>query len=485
MLSWRMLFRTRLAAVFLASVLLALGAPLAAGSAPSPEWPRFRGPDNNPVGLSDRLPSTWSTQDNVEWKAPIPGRGWSSPVVVGTRVFLTTVTTDGPSKQPQLGVDFSNDYIAELEKQGLSEEEVLARLNARDIEKPEEVSLHYFLYCLDLASGRVRWRQEFHAGRPPIGRHRKNSFTSETPVSDGRRVYVYAGSLGLYAFDLDGRLQWKTPLEAYPVYLDFGTGGSPALHDNLLVIVNDNEQEQFIAAYDTRTGKRVWRTKRDIFLASDPRKSGWSSPFIWRNAVRTEIVTVGPGVAISYDLKGAELWRLTGMSSAPIPSPFSYDGLLYIDGGSGGGLFAIRPGASGDISLTRDAASNPFVAWSVERGGTYLPTPLAYKGGIYKLSEKGILTRFDAKTGAISYRSRLGREAGYFTSSPWAYNDRIFCLSEEGQTFVIAAGEKFELLHVNELGEMAQATPAIVGERLLVRTESALYSMRQRRGPAS
>ena len=216
-----MLFFTRLAVL-----LVAVAAPLAAGATSVPEWPRFRGPDANPVGASGRLPSTWSTQDNVEWKAPIPGRGWSSPVVVGNRVFLTTVTTDGPSKQPQLGVDFSNDYIAELEKQGLSEDEVLARLNARDIEKPEEVSLHYYLYCLDLASGRVRWRQEFHTGHPPIGRHRKNSFASETPVSDGRRVYVYVASLGLYAFDLDGKLQWKTPLEAYPVYLDFGTGGS-------------------------------------------------------------------------------------------------------------------------------------------------------------------------------------------------------------------------------------------------------------------
>ncbi len=468
--------RSVLGLLTLASLVVA---PAAAAAA---DWPRFRGPDANPVGVSERLPSTWSPRDNVEWKAEVPGRGWSSPVVVGDRVFLTTVTTDGVSKPPQPGTEFSNEYIAELEKQGLSDDEVLARLNARDIELPHEVSLHYFLYCFDLTSGRVRWKQEFHTGRPPGGRHRKNSFVSETPVSDGRSVFVYVANLGLYAFSVDGRLRWKSALEARPIYLDFGTGGSPALHGNTLVIVSDNEQQQFIAAFDARTGKERWRTPRDLYVKADPRKSGWSSPFIWAHPARTEIVAVGPGTAVSYDLAGKELWRISGMSAAPIPSPFVYDGLLYIDGGAGGSLYAIRPGAAGDISVRGDGDTNAFVAWSAERGGTYLPTPLAYQGGIYKLSEKGVLTRFDAKTGRISYRNRLGREAGAFTSSPWAYNGRVYCLSEEGQTFVVAAGETFALLHVNELGEMAQATPAIVGDRLLVRTESLLYSMRQPAG---
>lgn len=454
-------------------------ASVTAGS--TPEWPKFRGPDANPVGSSERLPSRWSTRDNVEWKTDIPGRGWSSPIIVGDRVFLTTATTDGPSKTPQIGTDFSNDYIAELTKQGLSDDEVLARLNERDIEQPHEVDLHYFLYCLDLPTGRVRWRREFHSGRPPGGRHRKNSFVSETPVTDGRNVFVYVANLGLYAFSLDGTLRWKTPLEAYPVYLDFGTGGSAALHENLLIVVNDNERQQFVAAFDKRTGREVWRRSRELAIAADPRKSGWSSPFVWAHAQRTEIVTIGPGSAVSYDLAGQELWRLSGMSVAPIPMPFSYDGLLYLDGGAGGALFAIRPGASGDISLRDDQRSNSFVAWSDPRGGTYLPTPVAYKGGLYRLSEKGILTRFDARTGAITYRERLSREAGAFTASPWAYGDRIYCLDEEGNTFVVAAGETLKLLHVNPLDEMALATPAIVGERLLLRTASRLYALRQSR----
>jgi outer membrane protein assembly factor BamB len=211
------------------------------------------------------------------------------------------------------------------------------------------------------------------------------------------------------------------------------------------------------------------------------RKTSWSTPFVWRNALRTEIVAVGPGTALSYDLGGKELWRLSGMSSIAIPSPFAYDGWLYVNGGSKGTMFAIKPGASGDISL-KDAAerSNEYIAWSDTKGGSYLPTPVAYDGGLYVLNEVGILTRFDAKTGKQSYKSRLASDggSGAFTSSPWAYNGKIFCLDEEGATYVVKAGATFEALHVNSQDEMALATPAIAGDRLLLRTETKLYSIR-------
>ncbi|MBC7911892.1 MAG: hypothetical protein H7Y30_15400 [Pyrinomonadaceae bacterium] len=210
-------------------------------------------------------------------------------------------------------------------------------------------------------------------------------------------------------------------------------------------------------------------------------RSGWATPFVWRNALRTEIVTVGPGEAISYDLAGKELWRMSGMAATPIPMPFAYDGLLYIDGGRGKPLFALRPGAAGDISLGQDQTSNKFIVWSQARGGTYLPTPVAYDGAVYALTETGILSRFDARTGKMTYRTRIDPAAAAFTTSPWAYNGKLFCLSEEGQTFVIATGEKFQLLHVNALDDMALATPALVGQRLLIRTESRLYSIRRRR----
>ncbi len=441
-------------------------------------WPQFRGPDANPVGTHARLAERWSKTENVEWSREIPGRGWSSPIVTGGKVFVTSATTDGKSKPPQIGTEYSNEYVAELSKKGLSQKEVIERVTERDIELPKEVTLHYILYCLNLKSGQVEWQKEFYKGHPPGGRHRKNSFTSESPVTDGKFIYVYVANLGLWAYDLKGKLAWTTSLEASPIYLDFGTGSSPALAGNLLVIVNDNEKQQYIAAYDKQTGKQVWRTNREI--GPNGRRSAWVTPYVWRHALRTEIVAVGPEVVVSYDLAGNELWRMSGMSAVPIPTPFAYDGLLYIDGGRGAALIALRPGAKGDISLKNDETSNQYVVWSQPRGGTYLPSPVAYEGGIYALTETGILSRFDAKTGTPTYKTRIDPTATAFTTSPWAYNGKLFCLSEEGQTFVIAAGEKFQLLHINELDDMAQATPALVGERLLIRTEHRLYSIRRR-----
>ncbi|HKZ03047.1 MAG TPA: PQQ-binding-like beta-propeller repeat protein, partial [Pyrinomonadaceae bacterium] len=384
-------------------------------------WPQFRGPESNPVGTHARLAERWSKTENVEWSQEIPGRGWSSPIVTGGKVYVTTVTTEGKSKAPQIGTEYSNEYVAELQKQGLPIQEVLKRVTERDIELPQEVKLQYFIYCLDLKSGKVEWKKEFHTGQPGGGRHRKNSFVSETPVTDGKFVYLYVANLGLWAFDVKGRLAWTTPLEANPIYLDLGTGSSPVLAGNLLVIVSDNEKQQYIAAFDKQTGKQIWRTNRDIGGKEQPvQRSGWATPFVWLHALRTEIVTVGPGEVISYDLAGKELWRMSGMAATPIPTPFAYDGLLYIDGGRGRPLFALRPGAAGDITLSKDQTSNEYVVWSQARGGTYLPSPVAYEGAVYTLTETGILSRFDAKTGKQTYKTRIDPLATAFTTSPWA-----------------------------------------------------------------
>ena len=434
-------------------------------------WPQFRGPESNPVGSHPRLADRWSKTENVEWSQEIPGRGWSSPIVTGGKVYLTTVITDGKSKPPQIGTEYSNEYAAELQKQGLPIQEIIKRLTERDIELPSEVTLHYVLYCLDLKSGKTDWKKEFYTGRPPGGRHRKNSFVSETPVTDGKFVYVYVTNLGLWAFDLKGSVRWTTPLEANPIYLELGTGSSPALAGNLLVVLSDNEKQQYIAAFDKQTGKQVWRTNRDLGGDGQPRQhSGWATPFVWRNPLRTEIVTIGPLTVVSYDLQGKELWRMSGTAVTPVPTPFAYEGLLYVNGGRGRPLFAIRPGAAGDISLKEDQTSNEFIVWSQPRGGTYLPSAVAYQGAIYTLTETGILNRFDAKTGKQTYKTRIDPAATAFTTSPWIYNDNLFCLSEEGQTFVVTTGEQFQLLHVNELDDMTLASPAFAGERLLIRT---------------
>src|ERR1035438_5873532 len=202
---------------------------VACAFAGDPEWPGFRGPSSNSSAIDSDLPDTWSKTSNIEWTATLPGLGWSSPIIAGRYIFLTTVTTDGKAKQPQVGTTYSNDYIAELSKQGFKDEELEARLNARDFEFPSEVNLHYFLYSIDLYSGRINWTREFHTGRPPGGRHRKNSFCSETPVTDGKRVYVYINNLGLFAYDFSGNKVWNISLENFPTILDFGTASSPAL----------------------------------------------------------------------------------------------------------------------------------------------------------------------------------------------------------------------------------------------------------------
>ncbi|HET6979271.1 MAG TPA: PQQ-binding-like beta-propeller repeat protein [Pyrinomonadaceae bacterium] len=444
-------------------------------------WPQFRGPESNPVGTHAKLAEHWSKTENVEWSQEIPGRGWSSPIVTGGKVYLTSVTTEGKSKLPQTGTEYSNEYAAELQKQGLSMPEIIKRLTERDIEMPNEVNVHYLLYCLDLKSGKVEWSTEFHKGQPPSGRHRKNSFVSETPVTDGKFIYVYVTNLGLYAFDLKGKAVWNTPIEPLPIYLDLGAGSSPALAGDLVIVLNDNQKQQYIAAFDKKTGKQVWRTDRDLGGSTQPvQRSGWSTPFVWKSPQRTEIVAIGPEVLVSYDLAGKELWRLKNLSLTPVPTPFAYDGLLYVNGGRGRALYAIRPGATGDISLKEGETSNTYIVWAQPRGGTYLPSALAYQGNIYTLTETGILNRFDAKTGKQSYKTRIDPQASAFTTSPWAYNGMLFCLSEEGQTFVVTTGDEFKLSHVNQLDDFTQASPALVGERLLIRTEHKLYSIRRK-----
>ena len=461
---------------------------LSQGTRSPDNWPQFRGPGAMPVSGNPGLPGTWAVDENVEWAVDVPGMGWSSPIVWEGRVFLTSAMSDTPMKQPSLGVDFSNDLVAELSAQGLDGEELMRRLTESENELPDEIELSYALFSYDLASGELLWERRFHDGPPPVGRHRKNTYTSETPVTDGEAIYVYVAFQGLYAFDFDGNELWSAPLQPHQVYLDFGAGASPALAGDRVIILNDNEEESFIAAYDKSTGEQLWYTRREG-LGSRNRKSAWSTPFVWENDVRTEIVTIGPGWVISYDLDGDELWRMSRFANFNIQSPFAWDGLLYVTSGPPSErdkpIAAIRPGGSGDITPAGDATAGEYVAWyNRVAGGTYLPTPVLYDGGLYVLSDTGIFSKYDPKTGERIYRSRIHPQARNFTASPWAYGGKIFALNEEGDTFVIKAGDEFEFLGINSLDEFSMATPAIAGDRLLIRTQGKLYSIRERTGEA-
>ena len=447
-------------------------------------WPGWLGPEGMPVADNPDLPDRWSLTENIEWAAEVPGVGWSSPVVWGNRVFLTAATSDMPMKQPSYGVDFSNEYIAELQEQGLEMEEIIELSDQRDNEFPEEIEIELHVYCLDLETGEILWDQIVYEGNPAVGRHRKNSYASETSVTDGEVLYVYFAHLGLFAYDFDGNQLWATPLDSYKIYFEFGGGTSPALHGDRLFIVNDNEEASFVAGFDKNTGEQLWHTERPWYGRG--RSSTWSSPIIWENELRAELITQGPATAISYDLDGNELWRMSNMGAMPIPTPFAWDGLLYLASGPPGGkawpLAAIRPGASGDITLEEGATSSEYVVWYDWKGATYLSTPVIYDGAMYVLQDKGIFIKHDAKTGEIIYRARIAPGAANFTSSPWAYDGKIFCLSEQGDTYVIGTGDEYELLGVNSLDEFSMATPAMVGGRLLLRTEHHLWSIRQDAG---
>ena len=436
---------------------LALCLTLAAATAAAgnDNWPQFRGPTMNAaVADNPDLPESWSETENVEWVADVPGLGWSSPVVWGDRVFLTTVTAEG---------DF------ELPKPGL--------YAPRGRPDPVPLEHDWLVYCLSLETGEVLWRRSVRTGRPDFPRHMKNSYASETPATDGERVYVRFGELGLYTFDMDGNEVWRLEIPDRQTRSDWGSASSPVVHEDMLIIVYDNEEESWIAALDKRTGAELWRTERDEV-------SSWASPYVWEHEGRTEIVTSAVNRIRSYDLDGNLLWEMDGrMSWAAIATPFSSHGMVYVNSGyfrdEHRPAYAIRPGASGDITLAEGESSNEYVAWYQPRAGNYNTSPLIYGDIYYSLLDRGFFEAYDARTGEPVYGRQRIRVAASFTSSPWAYNGKIFALSEQGDTYVIRAGREYEVMGVNSLGELALASPAIAGDRLLIRTQSKLYSIRK------
>ena len=375
-----MLCRIKLAGSILTVVLcqICVASPWARDSG---HWPQFRGLNGAGIADGSNLPVRWSATENVAWSLEIPGRGWSSPIVWDNRIFLTSAISPSSTKQPQKGI-FGNDYIAELTAKGLPRAEIDRLERERDIEATEELTtdVQWMVYCIDADTGRIEWGREVHRGKPVGGRHRKNSFASETPVTDGEHVYAQFGNVGLFCYSMKGDLVWSHRWEPHRMYLDFGTASSPVLHNGRILIQNDNEEDCFLAAVDARTGKELWRVSRN---AGTGRKSDWATPFVWENRQRTEIIAIGRGQAISYDIDGKELWRLRGLRGQATPLPISDSGLLYVGTGDQTGvtrpMFAVRPGASGDISLKPGESGNDFVAWFQDKA--------AVLGRIFRLSD--------------------------------------------------------------------------------------------------
>jgi outer membrane protein assembly factor BamB len=449
-------------------------------STPAPEltWPGFRGHDMSGVAPKATLPAEWSTTKNVQWAVPIEGNGWSSPIVWGDTVYMTTAVGTREFKQPSAGL-YGNDYVAELQAQGITGEELMRKVQERDNEMPGEASeLSYRLYALDAKTGKVKWEREAVKAIPGGGRHRKNTYASETPFTDGERIYASFGqNVGLFVFTMDGTPLWKKQWPPQPIYLDFGTASSPVVHDGRVYLLHDNEQQSYITALDAKTGDEIWRTERPAVGAP---KSSWMTPFVWQHPQRTEIVTTGHGMVISYGTDGKELWRITGMSM-PTASPMAADGLLYVGTGSQGDanrpFMAVKPGASGDITLAPGTRTNDFIVWMQPRVAGYTPSAIVHAGKAYLVHDTGILTVLDSKTGKQLYKVRIGGGGHTFSASPVAAGSNVYFLTEEGMTFVLDTGDAYREVGKNDLAEMSLASPAIAGDALYIRTQSKLYKI--------
>jgi outer membrane protein assembly factor BamB len=419
-------------------------------------WPSFRGPDGTGVADGQNPPIVWNGAkgESIRWKTAIPGLGHSCPVVWGNRVFLTTAISSGQA-DPKIRVG-----------------------NYGDVGSVNDTSKHTWqVICLDRDSGKILWTKTAYEGVPKIKRHLKGSQANCTPATDGRHVVACFGSEGLYCYDFDGKLLWKRDLStldssfALDVEYEWGFGNSPILYDGRCILQCDLSRDSFIAAFSLEDGSKLWSTPRDEIPS-------WSSPVVWRNSTRTEIVTNASQFARGYDpASGAELWRLAKKSEATIPTPVIGKNLVYIASGNRPiqPIIAIRPGAVGDISLSGKEETNGSIAWSRMRSGPYMPTPILYGDYFYTCSNAGVVTCYQAATGKEVYKERIGGAS--YTASPVAGDGRLYFITEQGEVRVVKAGPTFELLAVNEMGDNCLASPAISNGLLFIRSQHFLWAV--------
>jgi outer membrane protein assembly factor BamB len=420
-------------------------------------WPAFRG--TNAAGVADGAPTAvkWNAPagTNVAWKTPVPGVAVSSPIVWGDRVFVSTAISSDPNQSIRTGL-------------------------YGDVEPVNDSSKHTWrLMALDKKSGKVLWDKVAYEGVPKTKRHPKSSQASATPVTDGRHVIVSFGSQGLYAYDLEGTLLWQKDLGVLnagwffdPDY-EWGIGSSPIIYKNMVIVQCDIQRNSFLAAFDTDTGKEVWRTERDEIPS-------WSTPTIFEANGKAELVTQATGFTRGYDpMTGKELWKYSGNSEIAIPTPIVGLGLVVITNGYRGvqPIFAIKPGATGDITLPKNATKSDFVSWSTNRGGPYIPTPLIYGDQLYVLLNNGVLASYRLATGEQLYQKRLGT-GGSFSASPVAADGKIYCSSEDGDVYVVKAGAAYEELAKNSIGEVLMATPAISDGLIIFRGLKNVYAIK-------
>ena len=438
--------------LFLSVLLIAVGAT----AAKAQNWPQFRGPGASGVVEGQPSAVAWNPEKslNTRWKTAIPGLGHSSPVVWGKKVFVTTAVTSGAKDETRYGL-------------------------YGDVAPVKDDPKHAWkVYALDKETGKILWERTAYEGLPKVKRHPKSTHSDSTPVTDGKYLIALFGSHGLYAYDLNGKLLWKQDLGVldsgwfYDADYQWEHGSSPVIYKDLVIIQADVQKDSFIAAYYLKSGKLAWKTPREEI-------SSWGSPTVYQGKTRAEIITNGSKAIRGYDpATGKELWRLTPNSEVTTPTPFVAHDLIFVTSGYAPiqPIYAIRPGANGDISLKDGKDSNEFIAWSKQRGGPYMPTPIVYGDLLYTCSNQGVLTAYNAKTGERAYQERLGGKGGAFTASPVASDGKIYLSSEDGDIFVVKAGPKYELLATNPVGEVMMASPAISDGLLIVRAHNHVFA---------
>jgi outer membrane protein assembly factor BamB len=437
-------------------------ASLAAGAAwagPSYNWPQWRGPAGQGVSPETNLPSEWSGTQNVAWKTPIPGRGHSSPIVWGNRLFLTTAIEGEVVKPGNTGVKHVIDGQDFVHPQGVG-------ADRRHTLK---------VLALDADTGKVLWEKTAWEGVPYDTRHQRGSNASPTPVTDGKAVYVWFGSEGLHAYDFEGTLLWKADLGGIAT-MGVGVGTSPLLYKDVVILQcdEDNGEKSFVTALDKKTGRPVWRVPRKVQVS-------WATPIIVRahdgTRERDELVTAGTEAVIAYDpATGRELWRSKGLESNAVPSPVAGKDVVVLSAGYPAKVaMALKPGGAGDITGT------PRVMWKYEKGTAYVPSPIFYGDYVYLMTDKGLLTCLDGRTGEVKYEGARPPVVASFMASPVAFDGKILLFSEDGDTHVIKAGPAHEVLRTNPLGEPIQATPAVSQGSLFIRGAQHLFRIRKTR----
>lgn len=424
-------------------------------------WASFRGTQASGVADKQNLPDKWDVKsgENILWHITIPGLAHSSPIVWGNSVFVTSAVSSDPNATFRPGLygdgDASQDHTPQ----------------------------RWMLYALDKRTGKILWGRVAHQGVPIDKRHIKSTYANSTPATDGRIVVAWFGSQGVYAYDVEGRFLWKVDVGrldfgAYdiPTY-EWGSASSPIIWNGLVILQCDTQTDSFLLALNANTGETVWKTERDEIPS-------WGTPTIAETSAGTQLVTNASNYIRGYDPKsGKELWRLGKSSKITAPTPiFANDMFVVVSGrGPERPIFVVRSNARGDITLPEGKESSETIVWSRTGRGSYMPTPLIYKGILYVLANNGVLDAYDLQTGKEFYRQRLPLVGSGFSASPVASDGKIYLSNEDGEMLVIEAGEKFNQLATNTIGEMLMATPALSDGVMYVRSSKSLFAIARKK----